>query len=56
MTMVPSQNGKHQNINRSGDYVICRNTTTTTSAMNQVVCCLLLITMVLMYILCIVDC
>lgn len=37
MTMVPSQNGKHQNINRSGDYVICRNTTTTTSAMNQVI-------------------
>jgi len=36
MTMVPSQNGKHQNINRSGDYVICGNPTTS-SAMNQVI-------------------
>jgi len=36
MTMVPSQNGKHQNINRSGDYVIYGNTTTS-SAMNQVI-------------------
>lgn len=36
MTMVPSQNGKHQNINRSGDYVIYSNTTTST-AMNQVI-------------------
>ncbi|KAK7394287.1 hypothetical protein VNO78_14809 [Psophocarpus tetragonolobus] len=36
MTMVPSQNGKQQNINRSGDYVIYGNTTTS-SAMNQVI-------------------
>ncbi|XP_047153623.1 protein LAX PANICLE 2-like [Vigna umbellata] len=36
MTMVPSQNGKHQNINRSGDYVIY-GSTTTSSAMNQII-------------------
>ncbi|CAJ1838432.1 unnamed protein product [Sphenostylis stenocarpa] len=36
MTMVPSQNGKQQNINRSGDFVIYGNTTTS-SAMNQVI-------------------